>query len=215
MHAIEAAVIDAQARTILADMHISAFKIGLLGSLQAVEVIDAIVQEYPHIPLVLDPVLRAGGGAPLADQSLCAALRDKLLTRASIATPNRLEAALLSETQDDVDACGLQLLSLGCEHVLITGADTAQESTVENILYSNGERSESFNWPKLSGQYHGSGCTLAAAIAGLLARGKSAYTAIHEAQEYTWEALRQGYRCGRGQLVPNRLFWTQAEDSGA
>jgi hydroxymethylpyrimidine/phosphomethylpyrimidine kinase len=70
---------------------------------------------------------------------------------------------------------------------------------------------ETFHWERLRGEYHGSGCTLAASIAGLLAQGLEPFTAIHEAQEYTWEALRHGYRIGMGQLLPNRLFWVGSE----
>jgi len=94
----------------------------------------------------------------------------------------------------------------GPEFILITGAHE-NNSDVVNLLYGNNRLLDTFSWERLPGQYHGSGCTLAAAIAGLLAHGTEPLSAIHEAQEYTWETLNHGYRIGMGQMVPNRLFW--------
>ncbi|HVO15941.1 MAG TPA: bifunctional hydroxymethylpyrimidine kinase/phosphomethylpyrimidine kinase, partial [Alphaproteobacteria bacterium] len=66
---------------------------------------------------------------------------------------------------------------------------------------------EKYSWERLPGEFHGSGCTLASSIAGLLAHGAEPRSAIREAQEYTWETLKQGYRIGHGQIIPNRLYW--------
>ena len=96
------------------------------------------------------------------------------------------------------------------EFALITGT---HESTPEvtNRLYSNRRLLETFSWDRLPDSYHGSGCTLASSIAGLLAQGLEPFTAIHEAQEYTWQSLYEGYRIGMGQKIPNRLFWAREE----
>jgi hydroxymethylpyrimidine/phosphomethylpyrimidine kinase len=95
--------------------------------------------------------------------------------------------------------------------VLITGT---HENTpaVNNTLYANNRILESFTWERLEGSFHGSGCTLAASIAGLLAQGLEPFSAIHEAQEYTWRALSEAYRIGMGQLIPNRLFWARGDE---
>ena len=82
---------------------------------------------------------------------------------------------------------------------------------VENRLYANRRMLESFTWDRLDGSFHGSGCTLASSIAGLLAQGLEPFSAIHEAQEYTWQSLAEGYRIGMGQYLPNRLFWARDE----
>jgi len=80
------------------------------------------------------------------------------------------------------------------------------------LLAPEADNLEACGQELLDTSYHGSGCTLAAAIAGLLGQGLEVFTAVHEAQEYTWEALRQGYRLGMGQFLPNRLFWAREEE---
>ncbi len=125
-------------------------------------------------------------------------------------TPNSHEARLLSPEADTLDACAMSLLERGCEFVLVTGTHEPTPH-VENRLYGNHRLLEVFTWERLPDHYHGSGCTLAASIAGLLAQGLEPFTAIHEAQEYTWETLHHAYRAGMGQLLPNRLFWARVE----
>ena len=112
---------------------------------------------------------------------------------------------------DTLDACAMAILEHGVEFVLITGTHENTPS-VENTLYANHRVMETFTWDRLEGSFHGSGCTLAASIAGLLAQGLEPFTAIHEAQEYTWQALAEGYRIGMGQQIPNRLFWARGEE---
>ena len=100
----------------------------------------------------------------------------------------------------------MALLELGCLYVLITGTHENSLKVVNN-LYSNHRLLDSSSWERLPGSYHGSGCTLTSAIAGLIAQGQEYISAIRQAQEYTWETLRAGYRIGMGQFIPNRLFW--------
>lgn len=206
-----AEVIMDQARTVLADVTVAAFKVGLLGSVEAAEAVHLLVREHPHIPLIVDPILRAGGGAALADARLIEAVAHLLLPLTTVLTPNAAEARMLAPEADTVEACAFALLDKGCEFVLITGADEPTPEVV-NTLYGNHRRLEQFKWRRLNETYHGSGCTLAASIAGLLAHGREPFTAIHEAQDYTWEALHHGYHIGHGQAVPNRLFWALADD---
>ena len=208
---LDGTLIMEQARAVLADMPVVAIKIGLLGSTEAVEAIHSVLHDYPDIPVVLDPVLASGGGTALADDELLEALSGLLLPNTTVLTPNSLEARLLAPEADNLDACAMALLDKGCEFVLITGT---HENTphVVNSLYGNHRVLETFNWERLPGSFHGSGCTLAASIAGLLAQGLEPFSAIHEAQEYTWEALAHGYRVGMGQPIPNRLFWAQTEE---
>ncbi len=200
-----------QARAILEDMPVASIKIGMLADTATIEAIHTLLTDYPDIPVILDPVLSASSGVALSDTAAIEAMLQLLLPQTTILTPNSMEAQRLAPESDSLEACGQELLDRGCDFVLITGTHE-QTETVENRLFGNHRLLETFHWERLPHEYHGSGCTLAAAIAGLLAQGLEPFTAVHEAQEYTWEALRNGYRLGSGQFLPNRLFWARGED---
>lgn len=121
-----------------------------------------------------------------------------------------MEARQLAQLED-IDACGLALLEKGCQYVLVTGS---HESTphVENRLFYKQQRIEVFSWNRLPHSYHGSGCTLASSIAGLLAQNLDGFSAIAEGQDYTWNALDNAYKVGKGQHNPNRFFWIEAHE---
>lgn len=208
---IDGILVAEQARAVLEDMPVNAIKIGLLGSVDIIENIHAVLRDYPDIPVVLDPVLASGNGTELADEEIMDAMVSLLLPHTTILTPNSLEARALAPEADTLDACAMAILAHGCEFVLITGTHENTQHVV-NHLYGNNRQLESFTWERLSGSYHGSGCTLASATAGLLAQGLEPFGALHEAQEYTWETLKQGYRIGMGQQLPNRLFWARPEE---
>ena len=208
---VDANVLIAQARAVLEDMPVMAIKIGMLGDVSVIEAIHTLLTDYPNLPVVLDPVLAGGGGGELSNEPVVNAITRLLLPQTTVLTPNSPEARILAPEADTLDACGQDLLDKGCEFVLLTGTHEEAEH-VENRLFGNHRLLETFTWERLPHSYHGSGCTLAAAIAGLLAHGLEPFTAIHEAQEYTWEALRNGYRVGMGQLLPNRLFWARGEE---
>lgn len=201
-----------QMRLVCADLPVAACKIGMTGDAGIVEAVCAVLGEHAEVPVVLDPVLVAGGGGALADERTLDALLERLVPLATIVTPNSIEARRLAPAARTLDECARQILARGAEYVLITGT---HEDTplVVNSLYGDGRLIESWPWERLPGSYHGSGCTLAAAIAGLLAYGATPEDAVRQAQEYTWEALRQAYSIGTGQRIPNRLFWAQ-EDKG-
>ncbi len=207
---LDAGLIVEQARAVLEDMPVSAFKIGLLGSSEAVEAIHSLLGDYPEIPVVLDPVLASGSGAELAEEDVIDAMVELLVPQTTVLTPNSLEARRLAPEADNLDACAMALLERGAEYILITGTHE-NTPTVENTLYGGHRLLETFAWERLEANFHGSGCTLAASIAGLLAQGLEPFSAIHEAQEYTWQALKNGYRIGMGQVLPNRLFWASDE----
>jgi hydroxymethylpyrimidine/phosphomethylpyrimidine kinase len=208
---VSADLFEAQARALLADMPVAVFKAGVLGSVENVAVVAKIAAEYPDIPLVLDPVLASGRGDAFADARLRAALRERLLPRATLITPNTQEARGLLENglmRGDVDDhahIARRLLACGPRYVLITGTH-AQTVEVANVLYGQQGRLRADHWERLPGNYHGSGCTLAAAIAACLARGADMETAVQKAQAYTWQTLKHAFSPGRGQAIPNRLF---------
>jgi len=204
----------AQARAVLEDMPVAAFKIGVIGSAENAAALHTLLTAYPDIPVVLDPVLAAGGGAELAGKGLIDAIQTLLLPLTTILTPNSIEARRLAPEADTLSACAMALLARGCRYVLISGGHEPTDQVI-NTLYGNNRLLETFHWPRLPNEYHGSGCTLAAAIAALLAQGHELHTdstnsALYRAQDYTWRSLQAGYRAGGGQLLPNRLFWAAA-----
>jgi len=211
--AIEPRWVEEQARRLLADVVVSAFKLGVLGSAANAAVVARVLAAYPRAPVVVDPVLASGRGDALADAPAVAALRAEILPRATVATPNSVEARRLAGTDDaPLDECAARLVALGCRYVLVTGTHEPGAQVV-NTLHGEGGRIRSDAWPRLPGEYHGSGCTLASALAALLARGLAVADAAREAQAYTWRALAAGYRAGGGQLVPDRLAAVRVRDS--
>jgi hydroxymethylpyrimidine/phosphomethylpyrimidine kinase len=198
------AQVDEQCRSLLDDSRVAAVKIGLLGSVALVDVLAGILESRPNLPAVLDPVLATGSGQSVADTALCDGMRRRLLPMIAVATPNVPEAEALSGGSSP-DDCAERLLRLGCPWVLITGTH-AQTTEVTNRLYGRDRTRLSWNWPRLRGEYHGSGCTLASAIAARLALGQSVPDAVAEAQTYTWQSLARARRTGRCQLTPNRLY---------
>jgi hydroxymethylpyrimidine/phosphomethylpyrimidine kinase len=214
MLAIDADWVADQARCLLEDMPVDAFKIGVLGSVENIAAIAEIVSDYPDVPLILDPVLASGRGDELANDDMTHALRELLLPQTTILTPNSLEVRRLAEAEEDEDLtleqCAARLIETGCEFVLITGTHENTPQVV-NTLYSKSGVVRSDTWPRLPGSFHGSGCTLASAIAAMLANGLDLPEAVREAQDYTWQTLKKAYRPGMGQLLPDRLFWAREE----
>ncbi len=207
-----------QARCILEDMPVAAFKIGVLGSLEAVAAVAEVVSDYPEIPLILDPVLASGRGDELASEEMLAAIRELLIPQTTIVTPNSIEARRLADDDSidgdspDLAECARRILDSGCEYVLITGTHE-HTSDVVNTLYNNEGVVRSDTWPRLPGSYHGSGCTLASALAATIANGVDIQEAVRDAQEYTWQSLKHAFRPGMGQHIPDRLFWARDEDA--
>jgi hydroxymethylpyrimidine/phosphomethylpyrimidine kinase len=220
---IEADWIADQARGVLEDIPVAAIKIGMIGSVEAVAAIAEIISDYPDIPVVLDPVLTSGRGDPLGHEELLDALRDLLLPQTTILTPNSLEARRLVEEPDgendggeaaeihELSECARRLIDMGCEYILITGAHE-QGAQVANTLYNTRGVVHRLHWDRLPGSYHGSGCTLASAVAALLALGQDVSEAVKEAQEYTYQTLKNAYRPGMGQFIPDRLYWVRGDD---
>jgi hydroxymethylpyrimidine/phosphomethylpyrimidine kinase len=199
-----AGLVAEQADTVLDDLPVAAVKLGLLGNAEIGEAVAGVLASHPEIPVVLDPVLVAAGGARLAEEALIRVFHRQLLPITDVATPNAAEARSLAPDAGDAAARARTLQDAGCPWVLIKGADE-DTPEVDNILFGPDGQVEHFRWDRLPGQFHGSGCTLASAIAARLAHGDDPPVAIREAQRFTWEALRAGWRLGHGQHIPNRL----------
>ncbi len=207
---IDLSLINEQARAVLEDMPVDAFKIGMLGSVEAVEAVHTLLVDYPDVPVVFDPLLVSGGGNILADEEMRDAMAELLFPQTTVLTPNSQEARAFAHEADTLDACAQELMDKGCEYILITGS---HENTPEviNTLYCNNRPLSALSWERLPNTYHGSGCTLAAAIAALLAQGIEPLTAAQEAQHFVFESLKAGFRIGMGQHHPNRFFWAAVE----
>lgn len=214
---IDAEWVSDQARCVLEDVPVAAFKLGLLGSVEQIAAIAEVVSDYPEVPLILDPVLTSGRGDELASEEMVIALKELLVPQTTILTPNTLEARRLAADDPeegealDLAECARRIITSGCEYVLVTGTheNTAQ---VVNTLYGQSGVVRSDAWHRLPGSYHGSGCTLASAIAATIANGLEISDAVKDAQEYTWQTLRAAFRPGMGQHIPDRLFWAHEDE---
>ena len=201
-----------QSRAILEDMDVKAIKIGMVGNIANIEAIHSVLVDYPRIPVVLDPITASGSGTELATTEMVDAMRSLLLPLATLITPNSLEAKAIAHEADSITACAHELMDLGCEHVLITGTHDNSPQVI-NRLWGAQKHITDFNWERLPHQYHGSGCTLAASIAGLLAHGLNLTAAVRDAQAFTWNSLKNAHQLGMGQWIPNRLFWVSGQSS--
>jgi hydroxymethylpyrimidine/phosphomethylpyrimidine kinase len=220
-----------QARLVIADLPVSIVKIGLLGSADiARAVIELLSQELAGVRVVLDPILAAGGGQAMAREDLITVIRHALLPLSFVITPNIPEARCLAGGLESPDACAAELLRLGVQHVLITGAHGGEADVVNRLYHRQamiqdslsrregaGAReiesrfisaaalyTASWHWQRLPHEYHGSGCTLAAALAAGMARGLTLEEACRQAQAFTWASLETALNLGRGQWLPNR-----------
>ena len=223
IHPFDAEWIVDQARCILEDVPVAVFKLGVLASVEAIAAIAEIVSDYPEIPLILDPVLASGRGDELSSEDMIAAMRELIIPQTTLITPNTLELQRLAmdeeqgdDTEEQIggqDEQAHRLLELGCEYVLVTGTHHPSVQVVNTLYHREGKVRED-SWERLPGSYHGSGCTLASAIAAGIAQGLDLTDAVREGQEYTWQALRAGYRLGMGQFIPDRMFWARDDIPG-
>lgn len=212
---VEHDVVMRQALAVAAAFRIGAVKIGIPGSAENAQAIARVVaglrEENPALPVVLDPVLASGHGDRLGRGNAIAALAP-LLPLVTVLTPNGPEAAALARahqgdlpppSSDVAELAHAQVLRhLGCEHVLVTGGHGGGETVVNRWL--GPARQRNWHWPRLDGGFHGSGCTLAAAVAALLARQVPVAQALEQAQAYTHRALEASYAIAAGQRIPLR-----------
>jgi hydroxymethylpyrimidine/phosphomethylpyrimidine kinase len=223
-----------QARALLEDMPVAAFKLGLLGSVEAIAAVAEVLSDYPDTPVVFDPVLASGRGDAFADEDIIAAMLELILPLTDVLTPNSLEARRLAQEIDgkvgaassgrfrpsglpaggtaNLAECARLLVGAGCAHVLVTGTHE-HSARVVNTLYGSHGPVRHDEWERLPGSYHGSGCTLASAIAANLAWGQPLSEAVRAAQHYTWHSLATGFRPGMGQHIPNRQWQSPSPQS--
>jgi len=204
LYPLSAEQVYQQAKTVLEDMPIAAIKIGLLGSADIIHAVIQLLEEYPSIPVVLDPILAAGGGKEMANDEIQHLILKKLLPHVFITTPNSEEAHRLTLPDYTQDEVAHVMLETGCDYVCITGSHD-KDSSIINRLYHAEHETQAWTWSRLQDEYHGSGCTFAAGVAGVLAQGHSVEHAVYHAQAFTWQSLYRGSQVGAGQSLPNRI----------
>jgi hydroxymethylpyrimidine/phosphomethylpyrimidine kinase len=208
VHPVPAALVQQQAQALMAKMDVAAVKIGIVGNRANAEAIADMVQlmrqRRPDLPVVLDPVLASGHGDPLAAENALHVIAP-LLPLATLLTPNLPEARSLCRGEPHLEALEAQAkMLLGqCPHVLIKGGH-GSGNVIVNGWFSR-DRHLTWTWPRLEGNFHGTGCTLASSIAAYLACGRSMAQAIEDAQAYVHQALAAGYAVAEGQRMPNRF----------
>jgi len=208
VHPLPPELVRQQAQVLIDRFDIAAVKLGVLGSRANAEVVAELIAvlraRRPGLPVVFDPVLANNGGDALSLEEPVAALVP-LFPLASVITPNRGEAERLCGGETAAERQAARLLARGCEHVLLKGGHGPAQDDVVNRLYGADGSRGSWRWPRLDGEFHGSGCTLAAAIAALLARGQPMAEAVAHAQRYCQRALAAAYALAPGQRFPNRI----------
>lgn len=200
VHPIPLEIVTAQARAVLDDIGADAIKTGMLGSAEMVETVAQIIAGA-GVPAVVDPVMIAKGGAALLEDSAIAAVRSRLIPLAALLTPNAPEAEALTgiaiETTDDLRRAGEALLALGAAAVLMKGGHVAGETVTDLLITPAGETS--FSGERIVTRHtHGTGCTLASAIAAGLAQGQALEAAVANAWAYVSEAIRRAPGLGAG-----------------
>ncbi len=201
--ATEPGLVEAQLSSVLGDLRLGAIKTGMLGSAESIHAIaDQLAARAPDIPLVMDPVMVATSGSSLADGPTIEAMRH-LMARATLVTPNLEEAAALTGISPDSPAAmrdaGRALLECGCTAVLIKGGHGSGPEISDLLVTANGERSWSHR--ALPGSYHGTGCTLASAVAAGLALGNDLERAVERGIGFVQKAMKRGGLSRSGELV--------------
>lgn len=204
--AVDADLIRQQLQCLAGDTPIHAIKTGALGNGEIVEVLVDFIESHPGIPLITDPVIKAAGGGDLADDALISAMKTRLFPQAEMITPNGEELAILGNS-DSPEQAAQNLLDTGCSAVLATGGHGTGAHII-NTLYDQSPTPKTWEIERIGGEYHGTGCTLAAAIAAGRACGLSPQTAIAQAQNYVHRAIVHALTVGKGQPVPDRgILW--------
>lgn len=206
--AINPELIRQQLNCVSGDAPIHAVKTGAMGNAAVVDVLVEFLEKHPDIPVITDPVIKAAGGGDLADEDILARMKERLFPLTEMITPNGIELALLGENEDP-DKAAAQLIANGCASVLATGGH-GTGTHITNTLYNHLPEPMSWEIERIGGEYHGTGCTLAAAIAAGRAQGLSPRAAISQAQNYVHRTILHALEVGKGQPVPDRgILWEQ------
>ncbi|KAF1043649.1 MAG: Hydroxymethylpyrimidine/phosphomethylpyrimidine kinase [Herbaspirillum frisingense] len=216
VHALDPELVRQQAQVLIDRFDIAAVKLGITGSRANAEAIAALIDQLrarkPALPVVVDPVLASGKGDSLSRDDAVRAI-EPLYPLATVIAPNLIEVRRLCGDLPQARQVA-ELMRRGCAHVLLKGGHGPQQEEVVNRWYARDAahapeaptESARWSWPRLPGEFHGSGCTLASALAACLARGLPMRDAIALAQHYTQHALSTAYAIAQGQRIPHRVI---------
>lgn len=210
------ALFAAQLKAIFTDSKVDVIKCGMLSSKENMEVFANLLQEHPTIPVIFDPVMASGRGDALSTEAMRQYLLEHIMPHVTLITPNSIEAKQLVKIDDQklkitMKEAAKRLQASGCHNVLITGSHEQTDEVINQLFLEDGSL-QSYAWKRLPHAYHGSGCTLASAIAAYLAQGLNLRSAVEEGQDFTWHALQAALQIGHGQRIPNRFFWMNEFD---
>lgn len=210
--AVPPAFVTAQLNSVLTDLEVGAAKTGMLANAGIILAVAEALETHPDIPLICDPVMVATSGDVLLEPEAIDALKARLIPRAALITPNIPEAARLlghgeAGDLDEMARQAEELRGLGCGAVLLKGGHSSGETAVDLLVHSGGV--VKLEAPRIATRNtHGTGCTLAAAIAALMAAGAPLEQAVRRAKMYVWRALEAGadLRIGHGSGPVDHLF---------
>ena len=210
--ACAASLVKDQATAVLDDLPVSAIKSGMLGTTDNIAMLTRLFAEQiiaKGTPFVLDPVLVANSGGSLGDEKTLVSAFRQLLPYATLITPNTHELRALSGEQD-LHIAAKKLCSQGADAVLVKTSHDFDSGDIEQYLYIQGEMVHQSTLPRLDGEFHGSGCSLASFIAGRLAMGDALIDAVKAADSWITQTLRAADAPhpdnAKAQLIPNRFI---------
>jgi len=211
---IDADWVSDQARMVLEDMPVAAFKVGAIGDVDVISVIAEIASDYPEVPLVLDPYLTGMPEQVLEDEDLTAAMRELLIPQTTLLLLSAVELERLAESwrepsaEDTLMVDAMHIVGLGCEYVLVTGTPGDTHEIVNSLFNDTGLVRQD-RWQRISGTYAGTGSTLSATAAAMMANGLDVPEAVFEAQEFVVASIAHAQRLGMGKMIPDRYFWAR------
>jgi len=209
LYPTEPSILKDSINALLADGRVRALKIGMLGNRANAEVVRDVLDSYSSLPSVLDPVFRSASGLELVDAEGLEFLREHLLRRVFVLTPNLAEAATLTglkvESPEGMKAAARKLVEMGAHAVVVTGGHL--EKAID--VFFDGSELEAFVGDRVKpDNTHGTGCTFSSAIAANLALGRQLRDAVVLAKAFVTEAIRKAYSVGPGRLPLNHLYRT-------
>lgn len=212
IHSIPPSIVGDQIRAVMDDIKPAAIKIGMVHSADLANTIAETLQDYPHVPVVLDPVMVATSGDKLIEDSTIDVLRKVLFPLAAIVTPNLDEAQILAgmriKSLEEMKEAARKILQTGCGSVLVKGGHLKGSRLYDVWLSRYGTEKVYESDFIESKNTHGTGCTLSSAIAAFLARGLNLAEALQESKSYIWQAIETGkeVRTGAGHGPLNHFF---------
>ncbi len=205
VHPVAPNVIAAQIEAVMSDIGADAIKIGMIGDVESAKTIEAALKRHSSVPVILDPVLIATSGDALASDGVAGFIRDRLAPLTALVTPNTDEASALTgvaiSNRDGMINNGEKLIAMGARAALVKGGHLSGETVEDALVTPDGARI--FSNPRIdTSSTHGTGCTLASAVATGLAQGMALQAAVKRAIDYVHKAIATapGYGAGHGPL---------------